>query len=43
MPAMFIIDQKNAIAFAQYAKNMADIPENGMLLQILFSLRNQPE
>lgn len=41
MPALFIIDQKGAIAFAQYANNMADIPENGKLLQILFSLRNQ--
>jgi len=35
MPALFIIDQKGIIAFAQYAKNMSDIPENKKLLQIL--------
>ncbi len=35
MPALFIIDQKGTIAFAQYAKNMADIPDNKKLLQIL--------
>jgi len=35
MPALFIIDQQGAIAFAQYAKNMADIPENKKLLQML--------
>ena len=43
MPALFIIDQKGTIAFAQYANNMADIPEKDKLLQILFSLRNQSE
>jgi len=35
MPALFIIDRKGAIAFAQYAKNMADIPENQDLFKIL--------
>jgi peroxiredoxin len=39
MPALFIIDQKGAIAFAQYATNMADIPENGMLIEILDGLK----
>jgi peroxiredoxin len=43
MPALFIIDQKGIIAFSQYANNMADIPENDKLLQILFSLRHPPE
>jgi TolB-like protein len=38
MPALFIIDQKGSIAFAQYAKNMADIPENSELLHILEGL-----
>lgn len=38
MPALFIIDQKGSIAFAQYAKNMADIPENTELFQILKGL-----
>jgi len=35
MPALFIIDQKGSISFAQYAKNMADIPDNKKVLQIL--------
>ena len=35
MPALFIVDRKGAIAFSQYAKNMADIPENTALLEIL--------
>jgi len=35
MPALFIIDQKGTIAFAQYANNMADITDNKKLLQIL--------
>jgi peroxiredoxin len=39
MPALFIIDQKGSIAFSQYAKNMADIPENTELLQILEGLK----
>jgi peroxiredoxin Q/BCP len=38
MPALFIIDQKGAIVFSQYANNMADIPENGKLLRILEKL-----
>ena len=39
MPALFIIDQKGTIAFAQYAKNMSDIPENNHILQILKGLK----
>ena len=39
MPALFIIDQKGSIAFAQYAKNMADIPENRGLFEILEGLK----
>jgi peroxiredoxin Q/BCP len=39
MPALLIIDQKGIIAFAQFAKNMAEIPENGKLLQILDGLK----
>jgi len=39
MPALFIIDQKGSIAFAQYAKNMADIPENRGLFEILDGLK----
>lgn len=39
MPALFIINQKGTIAFAQYSNNMADIPENGKLFQILEGLK----
>jgi peroxiredoxin len=39
MPALFIIDRKGTIAFAQYAKNMADIPENSELFKILDGLK----
>ena len=39
MPALFIVDQKGTIVFAQYANNMADIPENGKLFQILEKLK----
>jgi peroxiredoxin Q/BCP len=39
MPALFIVDQKGVIVFAQYANNMADIPENGKLFQILEELK----
>ena len=39
MPALFIINQKGSIAFAQYAKNMADIPENSELFKILDGLK----
>ncbi|MBN2297932.1 MAG: redoxin domain-containing protein [Deltaproteobacteria bacterium] len=35
MPALFIIDKKSAIVFSQYAKNMADIPENNELFEVL--------
>jgi peroxiredoxin Q/BCP len=39
MPALFIINQKGSIAFAQYAKNMADIPENSELFKIIERLK----
>ncbi|HQK78206.1 MAG TPA: redoxin domain-containing protein [Syntrophales bacterium] len=35
MPALFIVDQKGAVVFSSYAKNMADIPENEQLWQLL--------
>ena len=41
MPALFIIDRQGAIAYAQYAKNMADIPENRELLQILAGINTE--
>ena len=39
MPAQFVIDRKGSIAFVQYAKNMADIPENSEIFQILDGLK----
>ncbi len=39
MPALFIIDRKGKIAFAQYAKNMADIPSNAELLGVIAGLK----
>ena len=39
MPALFIVDQKGNLAFAQYAKNMADIPENSELFKIIDGLK----
>jgi peroxiredoxin len=39
MPALFIIDQKGSTAFAQFAKNMADIPENSDLFKIIEGLK----
>lgn len=41
MPALFIIDTKGVIVFSQYAKSMADIPENNELLQILERISNK--
>ena len=35
MPALFIIDQKGSIAFAQYSKNMADIAKSNILFKII--------
>lgn len=35
MPALFIIDRKGKIAFAQYARNMSDIPSNTELLSVI--------
>jgi len=39
MPALFIIDPKGSIAFAQYSKNMADISNNNVLFKILEGLK----
>lgn len=39
MPALFVVDRKGDLAFARYAKNMADIPENAALFNILKELR----
>ena len=38
MPALFVIDRKGALAFAQYGKSMSDIPENDEVLKALDAL-----
>jgi len=38
MPALFIVDQQGKIRFAHYGKDMADIPENIEMLNIIDSL-----
>ena len=35
MPALFVIDQKGALKFAQYGTSMADIPKNSEMLKVL--------
>ena len=39
MPALFIIDRTSTVIYTQYANNMADIPENGKLIQVLEGLK----
>ena len=39
MPALFVVDRKGDIAFAQYATNMADIPGNAYLINLLKELK----
>ena len=38
MPALFVIDRKGTLAFAQYGKTMSDIPKNSEMLQVLDGL-----
>ncbi len=38
MPALFIVDQQGKIRFAHYGKNMADIPANTEMLNVIYSL-----
>lgn len=38
MPALFVIDRKGALVFAQYGKSMSDIPKNGEMLKVLGGL-----
>jgi peroxiredoxin len=35
MPALFVIDQKGTLKFAQYGTSMADIPKNSEMLKVL--------
>lgn len=35
MPAVFVVDPPGLLAFVHYAKNMADIPSNDIILDIL--------
>ena len=38
MPALFVVDRKGALAFAQYGKSMSDIPGNSEMLKVLDGL-----
>jgi len=38
MPALFVIDRKGALAFAQYGTSMSDIPNNSEMLKVLDGL-----
>jgi peroxiredoxin Q/BCP len=40
LPALFIVDRKGKIAFAQYGKDMADIPSNTHIFSMLDDLNN---
>jgi len=35
MPALFVIDRKGTLAFAQYGTSMSDIPKNSEMLKVL--------
>jgi peroxiredoxin Q/BCP len=39
MPALFVIDRKGALAFAQYGKSMSDIPKNSEMLKVLDGMK----
>lgn len=39
MPALFVIDRKGMLAFAQYGTSMADIPDNSEILRIIGGLK----
>ena len=39
MPALFVVDRKGALAFAQYGKSMSDIPGNREMLKVLDGLK----
>jgi len=38
MPALFVIDRKGTLAFAQHGKTMSDIPKNSEILKVLDGL-----
>ena len=35
MPALFVVDRKGTLVFAQYGKSMSDIPKNSEMLKVL--------
>ena len=39
MPALFVVDTKGNLAFAQYGTSMSDIPTNSEILQLLDGLK----
>ena len=38
MPALYVVDRKGTLAFAQYGKSMSDIPGNSEMLKVLDGL-----
>jgi peroxiredoxin len=43
MPALFVIDRKGTLAFAQYGKSMSDIPSNREVLKVIDGLQGLKE
>jgi len=43
MPALFVTDTAGTIAYAHYSANMADIPANAVLLDLLSSFGRSSE
>jgi peroxiredoxin len=39
MPALFVIDSKGVVAYAQYGTGMSDIPENSEILKVIDGLK----
>lgn len=39
MPALFVIDSRGIVAYAQYGKNMSDIPGNSEILKVIDELK----
>jgi peroxiredoxin Q/BCP len=40
MPAQFVIDCQNKIAFSHYGSSMSDIPKNARMLEVIRGLSN---
>ncbi len=40
MPAIFVVDQRGELVFVHFGKNMADIPNNDSMLEVLDGLND---